>query len=87
MTNREMTKAAREIETATEEMLDKGTTNFKDDAAMINMFRDDARDLRQVADWLREGRLDYALATAMNLDTAARDEIPGSVWNLMVNGE
>jgi hypothetical protein len=50
---------------------------------MKRMFIADAKDMRIVAAHLLAGDAKAAARTAGNMDTAARESIPGAAWNFM----
>lgn len=72
----------------TNEYVRRGVSHFHGDPEMVEMFRRDQLDYRVIAKMIRDGDLSSAYERACQMDTAARDEIPVSVWMWMEsNGE
>lgn len=74
--------------------VERRATNYRADpdetAAEIRemkaMFQKDAKDLRRAASLIREGKLMRADSLLDGMGTAARDDVPASVWNFLRQG-
>lgn len=74
-------KLAKELRDVAKEYLAQGLSSFKGEADMIAMFRNDAKDLREVASLIRRQDLKKAWIKAYRLDTAVREIIPDNIWD------
>lgn len=80
---------ANKVEAAADKMMrhfERTYTKKKDPAeykGMLAMGRDDKSALYQIARHIRDGRFDLAAMQADRMDTAARDEIPTTVYDLL----
>ncbi len=57
--------------------------NDYDELDMLHIFLDDAKDMVRVSHYLVEGQVKKAANKAWSMDTAARDELPPSFWNMV----
>lgn len=61
----------------------RGLRDFAGDRAMEAMFERDGYDYSAVASMIRDGKVAQAYSYASRMETAAREEIPASVWTWM----
>lgn len=54
-----------------------------EDPRMVDVGKDDARDIRHIAELVRRNRLHSAAREAAGLDTIVRDELPDSFFKLL----
>ena len=79
----ECIEQAKIIREAASRYLASGKKAFKGEADMLKVYSNDAKDLREVAKLLREGKVKDAYRKAQYLDTLVRDVIPESPWRFM----
>lgn len=85
MERHKMTYAERQVHAKTmsayaKEHLADGLETWKGEDDMIAMVRGDAKDYRTIARFLRTSSAERAFEKCRDLDTAARECIPESVW-------
>jgi len=56
-------------------------SGIQDDLAMIRMFHDDLLNHVKAVALIRKGKLEDAFEAMQNMDTAARDTVPVTVYN------
>lgn len=74
-------KKAKELREAAKKVLDRGLRTWKGEEDMLSMVRGDVRDMRIVAKHILANKLTEARNHASQMDTAARDHIPDSVYD------
>lgn len=67
------------------EYRESGIASFRKDAGMIEMFRDDCKDLKKVYSLFKRGKYKEACSHADSMDTAAREAINDQVWKEIHN--
>jgi len=74
-----------------EDFLNSGMKAFpertEEDKHMREVYKEDAMDLKEVLQSLRQNKVNEAFSKAQQLDTNIRDSIPKSVWKYMENFE
>lgn len=85
MTRKEAQLYAREMRVFAKVHLADGLECWKGEEDMIEMVRGDAADYREIAKLLRAFKIEEALEKSRSLDTAAREEIPETVWDAMAS--
>ena len=76
---------AKRVITTAEAMLKSSKSHYQGQPDMIKMFEDDHRDLLFVAKLIKKGDLRGAAQKAWQMDTAARDEIPTDVYDVLMD--
>lgn len=56
---------------------------FKDDKDLISLYRQDAKDLNTIRNFVIAGRFDLAAKKAHYLDTDVRESIPMTLYNIL----
>lgn len=75
---------AKIMRTHAQQHLARGLNTWKGESDMIAMVRADAKDYRAIAQLLRANKIRKARDLAGSLDTAARDTIPDTIWDAMI---
>jgi hypothetical protein len=78
---RSQSEYAADLRRATDKYVANGQESFKDDASMIKMYDDDAKDLYAIAALIDAGSFVEALSKSQRLDTVVRETIPDNVWD------
>lgn len=84
LTRKEAQAHAKVLRVYAQEHLANGLEVWRGQPEMIEMARGDARDYRKIAQLLRANQIQKARDLAGGLDTAAREHIPESVWDAMI---
>ena len=85
-TRNEMAEKVRDSADAMMKRFERDFTKAKDPdhyVRMLKMGRQDKKDLYQIAKHIDAGRFDLADNLAWKMDTAARDEIPKHVYDML----
>ena len=64
-----------------ERIYKRGLVDWKGEADMIKMTKNDYADKKAIAKFLRAGNIKDAEILVSNLDTCAREDVPQSVWD------
>lgn len=63
----------------------KDNGSFKNDKGMLACYKKDRADMRKIVTMLKKGQFSEAGEAMWGLDTIVRDQIPNSVYDLVVN--
>jgi hypothetical protein len=79
--------SANKLEAAAWKYYQDGIAIFYESVGMVTMFREDLTKFLNLAQMIRLGDIKNARLYASRMETAAREEIPTSVWGLLQQPE
>lgn len=62
---------------------DEGVSQFRGETGMVEMYRDDCKQLKEVYKLFVQGKLNEAKSKADGLDTAVREAVNDRIWDVI----